>query len=68
MRTAGLQAIHTIISSQAVLITSSTPHHTVTPALAPMIPLIVSRLAGIIAAKESVYVSYNIKRDSLVAA
>jgi ATP phosphoribosyltransferase len=68
MRAAGLHAIHTLLTSEAVLITSSTPHPSVTPALAPLIPLIKSRFAGVIAAKKFVYVSYNIKRESLDAA
>jgi ATP phosphoribosyltransferase len=61
MRAAGLHAIHTLLTSEAVLITSSKPHPSVTPALAPLIPLIKSRFAGVIAAKKFVYVSYNIK-------
>jgi ATP phosphoribosyltransferase len=65
MRAAGLHAIHTLLTSEAVLITSSKPHPSVTPALAPLIPLIKSRFAGVIAAKKFVYVSYNIKREFL---
>lgn len=65
MRAAGLHAIHTLLTSEAVLITSAKPHPSVTPALAPLIPLIKSRFAGVIAAKKFVYVSYNIKRESL---
>lgn len=65
MRAAGLHAIHTLLTSQAVLITSRTPHPSVTPQLAPLVPLIKSRFAGVIAAKKYVYASYNIRRDHL---
>lgn len=65
MRAAGLHAIHTLLTSEAVLITSSTPHPSLTPNLAPLIPIIKSRFAGVIAAKKFVYVSYNIQRVSL---
>jgi ATP phosphoribosyltransferase len=65
MRAAGLHAIHTLLTSEAVLITSRAPHPAVTPALAPLIPLIKSRFAGVIAAKRYVYASYNIRRDRL---
>ncbi|OCF37554.1 ATP phosphoribosyltransferase [Kwoniella heveanensis CBS 569] len=65
MRAAGLHAIHTLMKSEAVLITSRTPHPTVTPDLAPLIPLIKSRFAGFLASKKYVYASYNIKRESL---
>lgn len=65
MRAAGLHAIHTLLTSEAVLITSSTPHSSLTPELSPLIPLIKSRFAGVIAAKKYVYISYNIRRESL---
>lgn len=65
MRAAGLHAIHTLLVSEATLITSRTPHPSVTANLAPLIPLIKSRFAGVIAAKKFVYVSYNIKRQAL---
>ena len=68
MRAAGLHAIHTILTSEAVMITSRQPHASVTPELAPLIPLIKSRFAGVIAAKRYVYVSYNILRGNLAAA
>ncbi|KAK8846759.1 ATP phosphoribosyltransferase [Kwoniella newhampshirensis] len=68
MRAAGLHAIHTIMSSEAVLITSKTPHPTLTPELSPLIPLIKSRFAGVLAAKRYVYASYNITRDNLPTA
>ncbi|WVQ84035.1 ATP phosphoribosyltransferase domain-containing protein [Cryptococcus sp. DSM 104549] len=62
---AGLHAIHTLLTSEAVLITSSTPHPNVTPALSPLIPLIKSRIAGVLASKRYVYASYNIQRSNL---
>ena len=65
MRAAGLHAIHTLIESEAVLITSRTPHASPTPELAPLIPLVKSRFAGVIAAKKYVYISYNIERTHL---
>ena len=65
MRAAGLHAIHTLMTSEAVLITSSTPHPSLTPALAPLIPLVKSRFAGVLAAKRYVYASYNIQREKL---
>lgn len=65
MRAAGLHAIHTLMTSEAVLITSRTPHASLTPQLAPIIPLIKSRFAGVLAAKRYMYISYNIKRESL---
>lgn len=68
MRAAGLHAIHTLMTSEAVLITSRTPHASLTPQLAPIIPLIKSRFAGVLAAKRYMYISYNIKRQSLTEA
>ncbi|ORX34403.1 ATP phosphoribosyltransferase [Kockovaella imperatae] len=68
MRAAGLHAIHTLITSEAVLITQRVPHESITPALAPIIPLIKSRFAGVLAAKKFVYASYNIQRAKLDAA
>ncbi|WVN88700.1 ATP phosphoribosyltransferase [Cryptococcus depauperatus CBS 7841] len=68
MRAAGLHAIHTLMSSEVVLITSSTPHSSLTPTLSAYIPLIKSRFAGVIASKKYVYVSYNIQRANLVEA
>lgn len=68
MRAAGLHAIHTLLTSEAVMITSRTPHASLTPELAPIIPLIKSRFAGVIAAKRYVYISYNILRENLAAA
>ncbi|KAL7421078.1 ATP phosphoribosyltransferase (ATP-PRTase) (ATP-PRT) [Cryptotrichosporon argae] len=65
MRAAGLHAIHTLLTSEAVLITSREPHATVTPALAALIDLLKSRIAGVLAAKKYVYASYNIERAKL---
>ena len=68
MRAAGLHAIHTLMTSEAVLLTSKTPHPSLTPTLAPLLPLVKSRFAGVIAAKRYVYCSYNIQRSSLTEA
>ncbi|TXT08382.1 uncharacterized protein COLE_05306 [Cutaneotrichosporon oleaginosum] len=65
MRAAGLHAIHTLMDSQAVLITPATPHASLTPELAPLINLVKSRIAGVIAAKKYVYMSYNVPRAQL---
>ncbi|TYJ54315.1 ATP phosphoribosyltransferase [Cryptococcus floricola] len=65
MRAAGLHAIHTLMSSEACLITSSTPHANLTPELLALIPLIKSRIAGVLASKRYVYASYNIQRLNL---
>lgn len=68
MRAAGLHAIHTLMSSEAVLITSATPHPNLNPTLASFIPLIKSRFAGVLASKRYVYASYNIQRSNLAKA
>ncbi|KAK6903991.1 ATP phosphoribosyltransferase [Kwoniella mangroviensis CBS 10435] len=65
MRAAGLHAIHTLMKSEAVLITSKTPHPSLTPDLQSLIPLIKSRFAGVLASKKYVYASYNIERKYL---
>lgn len=66
MRAAGLHAIHTLLSSQAVLITSRTPHPTLAPELlSSLTTLVSSRLAGVIAAQQNVLCTYNIQRDLL---
>lgn len=65
MRAAGLHAIHTLMTSESVLITSKVPHSTVTPELAALIPLLKSRFAGVLASKKFVYASYNIERVKL---
>ncbi|KAL1409097.1 ATP phosphoribosyltransferase (ATP-PRTase) (ATP-PRT) [Vanrija albida] len=65
MRAAGLHAIHTLMSSEAVLIAPSTPHASLTPELAPIVDMIKRRIAGVIAAQKYVYASYNIERKNL---
>jgi len=65
MRAAGLHAIATVLDSEAVLIKSSVPKHT---HLAPLIELITSRMAGVIAASKYVICQYNIQREQLPAA
>jgi len=60
MRAAGLHPIETILSSQAVLIQSSKPKD---PANAPLIKMITSRIAGVLAASKYILCTYNIKRD-----
>ncbi|KDQ49912.1 hypothetical protein JAAARDRAFT_613222 [Jaapia argillacea MUCL 33604] len=62
MRAAGLHAIATILQSEAVLIKSNTPKH---PALSPLVQLITSRIAGVIAANKYVICEYNIPREKL---
>lgn len=64
MRAAGLHAIATLIESEAVLIKSSIPKK---PTLVPLISLIASRIAGVVAASKFVICSYNISRDKLPA-
>lgn len=65
MRAAGLHAIATVLDSEAVLVKSSVPKHT---NLAPLIELITSRMAGVIASSQYVVCQYNISRDQLPAA
>ncbi|KAJ1968268.1 ATP phosphoribosyltransferase (ATP-PRTase) (ATP-PRT) [Dispira parvispora] len=59
MRAAGLQAIDTIVESQAVLIANT---RTRFPKLVNMIQ---SRIEGVIASRKFVYITYNIERDML---
>ena len=65
MRAAGLHAISTVLETEAVLIKSSTPKH---PNLIPLIDLIASRIAGVVAAARFVVCSYNVPRKNLPAA
>ncbi|KAJ7101562.1 ATP phosphoribosyltransferase [Mycena belliarum] len=65
MRAAGLQAIATVLDSEAVLIKSSVPKHT---DLAALIELITSRIAGVVASSKYVVCQYNIARAHLPAA
>lgn len=62
MRAAGLHPIATILQSEAVLIKSSTPKH---QHLTPLIELITSRIAGVVASTKYVLCQYNIPRDKL---
>lgn len=62
MRAAGLHAIATLLQSEAVLIKSSVPKHEY---LEPLINLITSRIAGVIAAGKYVICEYNILRARL---
>jgi len=65
MRAAGLHAIATLLETEAVLIKSSTPKH---ESLRPLIHLITSRLAGVVAAGKYVICDYNVPRARLSAA
>lgn len=62
MRAAGLQAIATVLQSEAVLIKS---RKTSKPDLAPLIALLTSRIAGVVAASKYVVCQYNIPRARL---
>lgn len=62
MRAAGLHAISTVLQSEAVLIKSTVPKH---PTLDPLISLITSRIAGVVAAGRYVVCEYNILRIKL---
>lgn len=65
MRAAGLHAIATVLQSEAVLIKSSVPKN---PTVVPLIDLIASRIAGVVAANKFVVCGYNVSRDKLHAA
>ncbi|KZT12228.1 ATP phosphoribosyltransferase [Laetiporus sulphureus 93-53] len=65
MRAAGLHAIATLLQSEAVLIKSSKPKH---ESLEPLIKLLTSRIAGVVAASKYVICEYNILREKLHAA
>ena len=65
MRAAGLHAIATLLQTEAVLIKSSTPKHLV---LEPLIKVITSRIAGVVAASRYVVCEYNIHRKDLAHA
>lgn len=62
MRACGLKAIATLLSSQAVLIRSKTPHARSDTAL---IALITARIRGVIAASKYVLCTYNIQAKAL---
>ncbi|KAG0246814.1 hypothetical protein B0O80DRAFT_453084 [Mortierella sp. GBAus27b] len=59
MQAAGLHDIETILSSQAVLITSKKPPHP------ELVQTITGRIRGVIAAQKYVYIRYNIERKHL---
>ena len=65
MRAAGLHPIATLIQSEAVMIKSTVPKNT---NVIPLINLIASRIAGVVAAGKFVICSYNVSRDKLHAA
>ncbi|KAJ7644788.1 ATP phosphoribosyltransferase [Roridomyces roridus] len=65
MRAAGLHAIATVLDTEAMLIKSSVVKH---PNLVPLVELITSRVAGVIAAGKYVICQYNISRAQLPAA
>jgi len=65
MRAAGLHAIATVLETEAVLIKSNPPKH---PQLAPLVDMITSRIAGVIAANNYLICQYNVSRDKLAAA
>ena len=65
MRAAGLHAIATLLETEAVLIKSSVQKH---PSLEPLIRLVTSRIAGVVAASRYVVCEYNVRRDLLAKA
>lgn len=65
MRAAGLHAIATLMTSEAVLIAPSQAHPSLSPELADIIPLLKARFAGVLAAKRYVLVNYNVHEDNL---
>ncbi|KAH8832581.1 ATP phosphoribosyltransferase [Flagelloscypha sp. PMI_526] len=65
MRAAGLHAIATLLNSEAVLIKSRKPAK---PDLLPLITLLTSRIAGVVAASKYLVCQYNIERAHLQAA
>ncbi|KAF9511169.1 hypothetical protein BS47DRAFT_1299245 [Hydnum rufescens UP504] len=69
MRAAGLHPIATVIPTEAVLITSKKRIAEGPKAsFAPLIRLIISRLAGVVASRKFVLLAYNIPREKLVEA
>jgi ATP phosphoribosyltransferase len=62
MRAAGLKPIDTVMTTEAVLIKSSTPKH---PELTPLITKIASRIAGFVASNKYVICQYNVPRELL---
>lgn len=64
MRAAGLHAIATLMTSEAILISSATPR----PEFAPLMETITSRIAGVLASDKYVLCQYNVPRDRLSSA
>ncbi|KAG8814066.1 ATP phosphoribosyltransferase (ATP-PRTase) (ATP-PRT) [Serendipita sp. 400] len=62
MRAAGLHAIETVMTTEAVLIKSTNVKH---PDLVPLIKKITSRIAGFVASNKYVICQYNIPRELL---
>jgi len=62
MRAAGLHPIATLLKSEAVLISGSTPTN---PQFTPLIKTITSRIAGVLASNQYALCSYNIPREKL---
>ncbi|PWY97882.1 putative ATP phosphoribosyltransferase [Testicularia cyperi] len=65
MRACGLTAISTLLTSQAVLLSSTTPHPRSDTKL---ISLITARIRGVIAATRYVLCQYNVQKSNLSAA
>ncbi|CAE6410697.1 unnamed protein product [Rhizoctonia solani] len=65
MRAAGLKAIGTIMSSEAVLISSSSPKK---PHMLSVMKQLKSRLAGVVASTKYILCQYNIRRADLSVA
>ncbi|KAG8832223.1 ATP phosphoribosyltransferase (ATP-PRTase) (ATP-PRT) [Serendipita sp. 399] len=62
MRAAGLHAIDTVMTTEAVLIKSTNVKH---PDLVPLIKRITSRIAGFVASNKYVICQYNVPRELL---
>jgi ATP phosphoribosyltransferase len=65
MRASGLHAIETILQTEAVLIKSTAQKH---PDLEPLINMITTRIAGVVAASKYVICQYNVLRSGLSSA
>jgi len=67
MRAAGLHPIATILDTQAVLITSKSPHSSTSsnPMLMELVDIITKRIEGVIASTKFVLCTYNIRRASM---
>ncbi|KAL1935690.1 hypothetical protein VTP01DRAFT_4830 [Rhizomucor pusillus] len=62
MRAAGLHDVHTLMTTQAVLLSNKNSNHQ------DLIEKIASRIRGVIAARKYVLCTYNVKRENLSAA